>query len=323
MSRGPYAKVAARNGALLERIRELKADHPFWGYRRVWAYLRYIDGLTVNQKRVYGVMKANDLLVKPNPKLRARLQAAAARCAADGQDSARDTVFADPPAASSPASADGPAASAPAHSARRPPKGPAGSDHEASGLVQLGSTGAASMRRALRSLKPALAAATNCVSPWRLCSMYRLTCRSVMCVPGIQPPPRDREGRLPAPPLTGHRVCRQAATVTDVTQMMPFQDVGQTGGRTHAFSRDKAPNIRGSCQLVEQRPGVRQVSIQPFFCRSLTALTQQRTIRLCDDQKTSRCSSLSAAISSTCTRVVSGSRMWARKERTQPLRRRR
>ena len=32
--RGPYAKVAARNGALLERVRELKADHPFWGYRR-------------------------------------------------------------------------------------------------------------------------------------------------------------------------------------------------------------------------------------------------------------------------------------------------
>jgi putative transposase len=50
--RGPYAKVAARNGALLERVRELKADHPFCGYRRVWAYLRYIDGLTVNQKRV-------------------------------------------------------------------------------------------------------------------------------------------------------------------------------------------------------------------------------------------------------------------------------
>ena len=75
MSRGAYAKVAARNGALLERVRELKADHPFWGYRRVWAYLRYIDGLTVNQKRVYGVMKANDLLVKPNLKLRARRKA--------------------------------------------------------------------------------------------------------------------------------------------------------------------------------------------------------------------------------------------------------
>src|SRR4029450_6489663 len=65
VARGPYAKVAARNGALLERVRELKADHPFWGYRRVWAYLRYIDGLTINQKRVYGVIEANDLRVKP------------------------------------------------------------------------------------------------------------------------------------------------------------------------------------------------------------------------------------------------------------------
>jgi hypothetical protein len=73
--RGPYAKVAARNAALLERIRDLKAEHPFWGYRRIWAYLRYLDGLVVNQKRVYGVMKANDLLVKPNLKLRARRKA--------------------------------------------------------------------------------------------------------------------------------------------------------------------------------------------------------------------------------------------------------
>ena len=31
MRRGPYAKVAARNTHLLERIRALKADHPFWG----------------------------------------------------------------------------------------------------------------------------------------------------------------------------------------------------------------------------------------------------------------------------------------------------
>ena len=72
MSRGPYAKVAARNAELLARIRALKADHPFWGYRRIWAYLRYVDGLAVNQKRVYSVMKAADLLVKPNLKLRAR-----------------------------------------------------------------------------------------------------------------------------------------------------------------------------------------------------------------------------------------------------------
>lgn len=75
MRRGPYAKVAARNAQLLERIRVLKADHPFWGYRRVWAYLRYVDGLTVNQKRIYGIMKATELIVKPNPKLRAKRKA--------------------------------------------------------------------------------------------------------------------------------------------------------------------------------------------------------------------------------------------------------
>jgi putative transposase len=64
--------VAARNVRLLERIRELKAEHPFWGYRRIWAHLRHVDGLVVSPKRIYGVMKAGDLLVKPNPKLRAR-----------------------------------------------------------------------------------------------------------------------------------------------------------------------------------------------------------------------------------------------------------
>jgi transposase-like protein len=52
VKRGPYAKVAARNAQLLERIRALKAEHPFWGYRRIWAHLRYVDGLAVNQKRV-------------------------------------------------------------------------------------------------------------------------------------------------------------------------------------------------------------------------------------------------------------------------------
>ena len=44
----PYAKVAARNAELLEHIRDLKAEHPFWGYRRIWAHPRYVDGLAVN-----------------------------------------------------------------------------------------------------------------------------------------------------------------------------------------------------------------------------------------------------------------------------------
>jgi len=52
MKRGPYAKVGRRNHDLLTVIRRLKADHPFWGYRRVWAYLRYVEQQTITQKRI-------------------------------------------------------------------------------------------------------------------------------------------------------------------------------------------------------------------------------------------------------------------------------
>jgi len=64
VSAAPYAKVVERNAALPKRIRDLKARHPFWGYRRICAYPRY--GLIVNQKRIYGVMKTADLVVRPN-----------------------------------------------------------------------------------------------------------------------------------------------------------------------------------------------------------------------------------------------------------------
>ena len=43
--RNPPDSVTLRNEHLLKRIKDIKAEHPFWGYRRVWAYLRYIDGL--------------------------------------------------------------------------------------------------------------------------------------------------------------------------------------------------------------------------------------------------------------------------------------
>ena len=56
---------------LLELIRPIKAEQPGWGYRMVWAYLKYRLGHQVNKKRVYRVMKEHDLLVKPNPRLKA------------------------------------------------------------------------------------------------------------------------------------------------------------------------------------------------------------------------------------------------------------
>lgn len=47
---------------LAAQISEIKKEHPFWGYRRVWAWLRYREGQHINQKRVYRVMNERDLL---------------------------------------------------------------------------------------------------------------------------------------------------------------------------------------------------------------------------------------------------------------------
>jgi putative transposase len=64
--------VAKRNQELVARIRALKSDHPFWGYRRVWAHLRYVDGMLVNKKRVYRLMREHNLTVRPNQRLKAK-----------------------------------------------------------------------------------------------------------------------------------------------------------------------------------------------------------------------------------------------------------
>jgi transposase InsO family protein len=64
-------KRAGNNEAILRRIRALKAEHPFWGYRRVWAYLRYREGLPINKKRIYRLMKEHNMLVRSNERLKA------------------------------------------------------------------------------------------------------------------------------------------------------------------------------------------------------------------------------------------------------------
>ena len=60
------------DGSLLEQIRIIKGDHPFWGYRRVWAYLRFVGGLPVNRKRIYRLLSENNLLVKGDTRLLAK-----------------------------------------------------------------------------------------------------------------------------------------------------------------------------------------------------------------------------------------------------------
>lgn len=64
--------VIFRNEPLVERIRQIKGEHPFWGYRRTWAYLKYVDGLVVNKKRIYRLMKEHNLTVLPNHQLKAK-----------------------------------------------------------------------------------------------------------------------------------------------------------------------------------------------------------------------------------------------------------
>ncbi|QTA38498.1 IS3 family transposase [Thermosipho ferrireducens] len=48
---------------ILKEINKLKKEHPYWGYRRIWAMLRK-NGNKLNQKKVYRIMKENGLLFK-------------------------------------------------------------------------------------------------------------------------------------------------------------------------------------------------------------------------------------------------------------------
>ncbi len=56
---------------ILAAISELKQEHPAWGYRRIWAYLNKIKGYKVNRKKIYRIMKINNLLVPKNLNLKA------------------------------------------------------------------------------------------------------------------------------------------------------------------------------------------------------------------------------------------------------------
>lgn len=57
---------------MISRIQSIKADHPLWGYRRVWAYMRYRDNVIIGKNRVYRLMSELNLLIKPDTKLKAK-----------------------------------------------------------------------------------------------------------------------------------------------------------------------------------------------------------------------------------------------------------
>ena len=66
------AAIEESDRTVLPIIRQLKAEHPFWGYRRIWAYLSFVERIRINKKRVYRLLRENDLLVKGDEKLKAR-----------------------------------------------------------------------------------------------------------------------------------------------------------------------------------------------------------------------------------------------------------
>ena len=65
----------AGDGQILASIQGIKMRHPFWGYRRVRAWLKYREDSPVGHKRVYRLMKENGLLV-PQKRYQAKRQPA-------------------------------------------------------------------------------------------------------------------------------------------------------------------------------------------------------------------------------------------------------
>ena len=64
--------MSAANQDLLVKIKKMKNEHPSWGYRRVWAYLKFRKNINVNKKRIHRIMKLENLLVPPNQKLKSK-----------------------------------------------------------------------------------------------------------------------------------------------------------------------------------------------------------------------------------------------------------
>jgi hypothetical protein len=62
--KGSKKSLPSLNLVLTERIKELRLIHPFWGYRRMTACLKYREGYAVNHKRIQKLMQENGLTVE-------------------------------------------------------------------------------------------------------------------------------------------------------------------------------------------------------------------------------------------------------------------
>lgn len=58
------AKADVSDMLILDKIKAIIKGHPFWGYRRITAWLRHRENCLVNRKKVYRLMKENGLTNK-------------------------------------------------------------------------------------------------------------------------------------------------------------------------------------------------------------------------------------------------------------------
>lgn len=72
MKRKRAQSTIKRDQELLSRIKPVKAEHPLWGYRRIWSYLKYRQEYSVGINRVHRVMKEHNMLVTPKLRLKAK-----------------------------------------------------------------------------------------------------------------------------------------------------------------------------------------------------------------------------------------------------------
>lgn len=71
MKRSRSERRTTLDRPVIKRILDIKKDHPSWGYRRVWAYIRYRDGVVVGKNRIYRLMSEAKKLVPSNTQLKA------------------------------------------------------------------------------------------------------------------------------------------------------------------------------------------------------------------------------------------------------------
>ncbi|MFH1327890.1 MAG: DDE-type integrase/transposase/recombinase [Candidatus Bathyarchaeota archaeon] len=72
MRRRRSQSTVAHDIELLSMIEPIKIDHPLWGYRRIWSYLKYRQEYSTGINRVCRVMKEHMFLVTKQERLRAK-----------------------------------------------------------------------------------------------------------------------------------------------------------------------------------------------------------------------------------------------------------